>query len=61
MDYLEGNTTLALDILVRLDLVRFNIPSKLKVNMTTLDNTACYNNNNDDGDDSSNSLALALL
>ena len=54
MVYLEGNIELAKDILTLLDLVKFNLESKLKIDIITLDNTKCYNNNNnnkDDGDD----------
>ena len=59
IDYLEGNTALAKDILTLLDLVKFNVESK--VNMTTLDNTIYYNNDNIDKDDDDSSLAVALL
>lgn len=56
MDYLEGNTALAKDILTLFDLVKLIIELILKASMTALNNTLCYNNNDDDG-----SLALTLL
>ena len=57
---LEGNITLAKDVLILLDLVKWNIESELKMNMTPLDNMSCYNNNNDDRDDN-DSMAVVLL
>ena len=51
MDYLEGNISLAMDILTLIDLVKLKLEFILKIDMITLDNKACYNENNDDDND----------
>ena len=58
MDYLEGNTALAMDVLMMIDLVKLKLKSILKIDMITLDNTKCHN---DDVDEIDDSLAVALL
>ena len=58
MDYLEGNISLVIDVLLLIDLVKLKLESILKIDMITLDNMACYN---DDFDELDDSLALALL
>ena len=60
MEYLEGNTALALDILALIDLVKLKLKTILKVDMILLDNTECYNNKDDDYD-YENLVAHALL
>ena len=61
MDNLKGNLTLAKDVLTLSDLIKLDIESKLKVNMRTLDNTACYTNNDNKDIDDYSALAVALL
>ena len=64
MDYLEGNTELPMEaLLMLLRSCQNQSLIKIELNITTLDNTGCYNNDNDDNDDdnSLNSLAVALL
>ena len=58
MEYLEGNTALAMDVLTLIDLVKLKLESILKVDMISLDNTECYN---DDVDEIDDSLGIALL
>ena len=58
MEYLEGNTALAMDVLTLIDLVKLKLESILKVDIISLDNTECYN---DDVDEIDDSLAVALL
>ena len=45
MGYMEGNTELAIYVLVMLDLIQLNIGSKLKLNMSVLDNSVRNHNN----------------
>ena len=58
MEYLEGNTALAMNILTLVDLVILKLETILKVDMISLDNTECYN---DDVDVTDDSLAVSLL
>ena len=41
--FIEGNITLATDVLTFIDLSKLNLKSKLKLDLTTLDNTESYN------------------
>ena len=58
MGYLEGNTSLPIDVLTMIDLVKLKLEYILKIDVITLDNTKCYN---DDIDEKGVSLAMALL
>ena len=43
MDYIEDNMSLAMDVVTFIDLLILNLSTKLKVDLSTLDNTECYN------------------
>lgn len=59
---MEENNILPMDTLVMLDLIKVDLQTKLKVNMTTLNNTICFDNDNDSDDDDNISLfVMALL
>ena len=43
MEYIEKNMALALDVVTFIDLLTFNLSSKLQINLLHLNNTDCYN------------------
>ena len=50
MEYIQNNMDLALDVVTFIDLLIYNLSSKLHINLLHLDNIECYNVVHD-GDD----------